>query len=219
MAVMPTTDLRRVVADEVTAIADLLESLDEGQLDTPSLCEGWRVRDVAGHIASGSCISLPSVLGQTVRHGFSVPKASRDGAIAWANEHSAAQMAAQLRRTAASYPTEKQTGLLRVFKPGDLVLDQLVHLQDMRRPLGLGTDLPEEQLLAALTVAPEVKGFVGAAKRSKGLRFEATDVDWSWGSGPGVRGTGEAILLALTGRPAGLADLDGEGLGELARRN
>lgn len=216
---MSTFDYRRTVADEVTAIADLLDSLDEVQLDAQSLCEGWRVRDVAGHLASGSCISVPAVLGHTIRHGFSVPKASKDGAIEWADSHSAAEMAAQLRRTAASYPTGKQKGLIKMIKPTDLVLDQLVHLQDMRRPLGLGTDLPEEHLLAALSVGPEVRGFVGAAKRSKGLRFEATDVDWTWGDGPTVRGPGEAILLALTGRPAGRADLDGEGLSELARRN
>jgi uncharacterized protein (TIGR03083 family) len=121
-------------------------------------------------------------------------------------------MVAALRGVAGTYATDaKKTGLLRVLKPTDLVVDQLVHRQDVRRPLGLGTDLPEEQLLGALSVAPTAAGFVKANKRSKGLRFEATDADWSWGDGPVVRGTGEAILLALTGRPAGRAELTGVG--------
>ena len=32
-------------------IADVLESLDVQEWDAPSLCRGWRVRDVAGHVA------------------------------------------------------------------------------------------------------------------------------------------------------------------------
>jgi uncharacterized protein (TIGR03083 family) len=214
-----TFDYPKLVAAEVRDMADLLESLDDDQLDTPSLCEGWRVRDVAGHVASGTCMSLPAVMMETAKHGFSVPKASKAGAILWADTHSATEMAKTLREVAGTYATDaKKTGLLRVLKPTDLVLDQLVHRQDMRRPLGLGTDLPEEQLLGALSVAPTVGGFVKADKRAKGLRFEATDVDWSWGDGPVVRGAAEAILLALTGRPAGRAELTGDGLPTLAAR-
>jgi uncharacterized protein (TIGR03083 family) len=214
-----TFDYHQLVAAEVRDMADLLESLDESQLETPSLCDGWRVRDVAGHLASGTCMSLPAVMAETVKHGFSVPKASKAGAIDWANTHSMAEMVASLRKVAGNYTADtKQTGMLRVLKPTDLVVDQLVHRQDVRRPLGLGTDVPEEQLLGALSVAPTAAGFVKANKRSKGLRFEATDVDWSWGDGPTVSGAGEAILLALTGRPAGRSELSGEGLATLASR-
>ena len=31
-------------------MADLLAELDPDQWDAPSVCEGWRVRDVAGHV-------------------------------------------------------------------------------------------------------------------------------------------------------------------------
>ena len=40
----------------------------------------------------------------------------------------------------------------------------------------------------------------------------ATDVDWSYGEGLDVRGRGEAILLALTGRPIVLDELTGDGV-------
>ena len=66
--------------------------------------------------------------------------------------------------------------------------------------------------MAALEVMPGLGGFVGAKKRVAGLRLVATDVDWSHGSGPEVSGPGEAILLAASGRPAGLAELDGAGV-------
>ena len=51
-----------------------------------------------------------------------------------------------------------------------------------------------------------------------GLRFEATDLDWTAGSGPTVRGTAEALMLALTGRPVVLAELAGDGVAALRRR-
>ena len=72
--------------------------------------------------------------------------------------------------------------------------------------------VPEDRLVAALDVMPGLGGFVGAKKRVAGLRLVATDVDWSHGSGPEVSGPGEAILLAASGRPAALAELDGEGV-------
>ena len=38
------------------------------------------------------------------------------------------------------------------------------------------------------------------------------------GRGPEVTGPGEALLMAMSGRPAALGDLDGAGLGTLAER-
>ena len=60
-------------------------------------------------------------------------------------------------------------------------------------------------------------GFV-PRRRPAGLRFEATDLDWAWGSGPLVRGTAEAVMLALTGRRVVLPELDGDGVAELHGR-
>jgi hypothetical protein len=67
-------------------------------------------------------------------------------------------------------------------------------------------------------VAPGLGGFVGAKKRAEGLRLIATDVDWSSGQGPEVRGTGEAVLLAITGRPVALDELTGDGVDTLRAR-
>jgi hypothetical protein len=46
----------------------------------------------------------------------------------------------------------------------------------------------------------------------------ATDVDWTRGTGPEVKGPLASIILALTGRRAGLADLTGDGLAALTGR-
>jgi hypothetical protein len=50
------------------------------------------------------------------------------------------------------------------------------------------------------------------------VRIAATDVDWSHGKGPEARGTGEALLMIMAGRPDALADLDGPGVATLASR-
>ena len=63
-----------------------------------------------------------------------------------------------------------------------------------------------------------VRSVFGARRRTKGLRFEATDVDWSWGDGPTVRGPGEALVMAMLGRAHPLPELDGDGLATFGPR-
>jgi len=46
----------RVIEQQRLAIADLLDGLSAEQWESPSLCAGWRVRDVAAHV---SLVGLP----------------------------------------------------------------------------------------------------------------------------------------------------------------
>ena len=58
--------------------------------------------------------------------------------------------------------------------------DNMIHHQDIRRPLGLSRQIPSERLLVALKfarTAPLIRG----AWRARGMRLQATDVDWSAG--------------------------------------
>jgi hypothetical protein len=55
-------------------------------------------------------------------------------------------------------------------------------------------------------------------RRLAECRLEATDVDWSSGEGEPVRGPIAALLLLITGRPAALTSLDGDGVPLLRRR-
>ncbi len=134
------------------------------------------------------------------KYGFNVPKGSAKGSVAYGSAHTPAQILAVFD-TIPNQHVHK--GISRVIKPTESLLDHIVHHQDIRRPLGLPRQMPEDRLVAALDVAPDFGGFVGAKKRAAGLRLVATDVAWSHGDGPEVSGTGEAILLALTGRRIG----------------
>ena len=39
--------------EERDSLVNTLKSLTPQQWDAPSLCEGWRVRDVVGHLVTG----------------------------------------------------------------------------------------------------------------------------------------------------------------------
>jgi len=58
----------------------------------------------------------------------------------------------------------------------------------------------------------------GADARAAGLSLHATDTGWRHGSGPEVRGTSDALLMALGGRRAAAEHLTGDGAAVLERR-
>src|SRR5437588_12757170 len=62
-------DLQPAVAAEYLALADLLASATDTQWDAPSLCAGWRVREVVAHMTMPFRYSTPRFLGEMVRSG------------------------------------------------------------------------------------------------------------------------------------------------------
>ncbi|MGY1914186.1 hypothetical protein [Blastococcus sp. SYSU DS0973] len=56
------------------------------------------------------------------------------------------------------------------------------------------------------------------ALRVRGVRLVATDIDWTFGRGPEVRGAAEVILMTAAGRRGVVAELPGPGQARLARR-
>ena len=58
---------------------------------------------------------------------------------------------------------------------------------------------------------------VGSKRRIAGLGLAATDVDWTYGEGPEVRGPMVSLLLAMVGRPTA-GELSGDGATTLAER-
>jgi uncharacterized protein (TIGR03083 family) len=201
--------------DEVRAAAAILRSLTEAQWDHPSLCTGWRVRDVIGHMVSGSEYGLKALPAKVIASRFSLDRAAARLAVEVADS----RPAARLLEDWARYETApKAQGFARTLEPRDVLLDHVVHTIDMLRPLGIERPASPVRLGAALDAAPHVAGGARSRRRTIGLRLVATDIDWAGGDGPEVRGTAEDLLLALCGRPAGLAGLSGAGVGELRRR-
>jgi uncharacterized protein (TIGR03083 family) len=111
----------------------------------------------------------------------------------------------------------KPSGAGALFGGRVALIECLIHQQDVRRPLGIPRIIGTDRLRVALDFA-RVSPVIGGARRTRGIRLIATDMNWSAGRGREVHGSGEALLLAMTGRAAHLVDeLDGDGIAMLAR--
>ena len=191
-------------AAERHAVADLLDGLDEPALATPSLCEGWDVRTVGAHLASAITARVLPFLLSSIRYA-SFNKAN-DEASRRAAQQPVADIVAKLRAHADSRFSPPGTG------PRAPLTDVLVHSGDMRRPLGLPHDPPAERVLFALEFLSGSRTF-GFVPRGalRGLRLTATDIDFTSGSGPDLRGRGADLMMAACGRSSVLAELSGDG--------
>jgi uncharacterized protein (TIGR03083 family) len=203
-------DLRGHAADERAELLALLEQLTPEQWEAATLCPAWRVRDVVAHVYSYDELSRRDLAGRFLRGAVS-PGGANAVALAAYADHTPADLLELARRCG------QPRGLPAGFDGGIALVDGMIHHQDIRRPLGLPRDIPADRLRAALQFAqyaPVIRGFW----HRRGLRLIATDVDWSAGSGPEVRGPGEAVLLAIAGRDAAVDELAGPGLATLEPR-
>lgn len=205
------TDYRALHDQENADFSALLHDLTSEEWERDSLCDGWKVRDVVGHILDGNELRLWSLPFRLARFGFSSDRSGRHHSIRRAAGRTPDQLIADFDRR------DPWAGTCRVFPPRLVLLDRLVHHQDIRRALDRPRTIPEDRLVAALEGTPRLGSVFGARRRTRGLRLEATDVDWSWGDGPLVRGAGEALLMAMLGRADALDDLTGEGLARLQK--
>jgi uncharacterized protein (TIGR03083 family) len=198
------------VRAERQALADDLASITDEQWSTPSLCEGWTVRDVLAHMTATSKITPATFFVKLIGSGFSLAKMqAKDLAV----ERGASNADALQRFTAQVGSTD--------HPPGPMVSwlgEVLVHAEDIRRPLGLHHDYPTEALIQVADSYKRSNLVIGAKKRIAGLRLRATDADWTHGDGPEVAGPMAALLSAMAGRKAALSDLSGDGVATLVSR-
>ena len=59
----------RLAEDERADLADLLHVLTPGQWEAPSLCAGWRVRDVVAHLLGYDELDAAALLRRFARAG------------------------------------------------------------------------------------------------------------------------------------------------------
>jgi uncharacterized protein (TIGR03083 family) len=205
---MQPTDTMAMATAERADLATLAAELSQTQWDAPTLCAGWRVRDVVAHTISFDDLGPAQLAAVFAKGLFSV---NRINAVALrAYEGRTTDDLAELMRTHT-----RPVGLGTASGGRISLTDNMIHHQDILRPLGLAREIPVDRLLVALQfarTAPLIRG----AWRARGVRLQATDVDWSAGRGPVVAGPGEALLMAMAARPAAIADLEGPGVAVLA---
>lgn len=206
-AAVGTMELAR---QERADFAEFLAGLSPQQWDAPTLCEGWRVRDVVAHAYSYDYLGFGRLAARMVKAGLNGDRANAVG-VAEHSGKSPDELVAMAR-------DHVQPRGLTSLRGGRIALaDGMIHHQDIRRPFGMPREIPADRLIAGLQMARSAPP-IGAAKRIKGLTLTATDLDWSIGEGPPVEGTGEALLMAMAGRHSIVAELSGPGVAILADR-
>jgi uncharacterized protein (TIGR03083 family) len=203
-------DTWSVIHAERRALAADLANLTPEQWATPSLCSGWTVHDVLAHLVSTAELTPPAFLAGLIGSGFDFQRfTAKRIAAGTAGGPTATLEAFRAVETSTSSPPGPRTSWL-----GEV----LVHGEDIRRPLGIAHEYPVASVTAVTEFYAGSNMLIGGKRRVGGVTLEATDTDWSHGSGPRAAGPARALMLATAGRTAALDELSGPGVEILRSR-
>ncbi|MBD0694143.1 maleylpyruvate isomerase family mycothiol-dependent enzyme [Streptomyces sp. CBMA123] len=192
--------VREQIAAERRELAEVFAGLTAEQWNSPSLCAGWRVREVVAHMGTGFRYSTARTVWELARSGGNLHRMADRIARRDAAAGTEAQLAAALAEN-ADHPWRPPVGGRIAALAHDAV-----HGLDITVALALPPRLPLPRAAALLgAVSARSLRFFGA--RLEGVRLSATDLDWSYGQGPlTVAGRAEHLLLVAYGRrlPTGL---------------
>jgi uncharacterized protein (TIGR03083 family) len=203
-------------AERVEFLA-FLRTLTPEEWVAPSLCAGWRVRDVVAHqLDPVRELGAVQALARLAWWRFDIHRWN-----AWWVPHCADRPVSELIDAwdrglhQGPHPLTR-----RVPGPVGALRAAVIHGQDIRRPLRHPRTIPLERLRAVLDLVLTKDGSsnLDSYERAEGLLLQATDLDWSHGQGPEVRGPAEALLMAVAGRADAIPELEGDGLRLLAAR-
>jgi uncharacterized protein (TIGR03083 family) len=189
----PATDITSLIAAERRELAEVLAGLPGESWDSPTLCAGWRVREVVAHITMPFRYRPPRFAAEMIRSRGNFNR-----------------MADRCARRDATAPPAQLAAALRdnenkAWKPpgggyqGALTHD-VMHGLDITVALGLGRQVPPERLaivLDGITAAKSVRFF---GTDLDGVELRADDLDWSFGSGTPVSGSAQDLALVICGR-------------------
>jgi uncharacterized protein (TIGR03083 family) len=194
------------------AFGHYLAELPADDWNRPSLCAGWSVKDVAVHM-----LVIPTMSKGQVFRAFAASRFNLD--------RMNAKLVAQLTATMSNSEIADLTlssaaskGMPPGLKLPGVFNELAIHSADIAEATGKPFDLPSTDYVACLDYLKDVQPVFRAKDRVAGLRLQATDTDWTSGSGPLVCGTSKQLLLAMAGRPSALELLAGEGLATLRTR-
>ena len=191
----PTTDseLQAAVTTEFLALADLLDTLPATGWDTPSLCAGWRVREVVAHMTMPARYSEERFMAELGECGgdftrLSNTVATRDGALPTGD------LVGNLRDETLHCWTPPGGGHKGALN------HVVIHGLDITVPLQRGRRSTDEDLRAVLDDLTSGGAHAHFGFDLDGLGLRATDMDWSFGSGRPVSGAAEDLALLVCGR-------------------
>jgi uncharacterized protein (TIGR03083 family) len=186
------TDLQSWVAPTCEGLADLLAAAPVAAWDAPSLCERWQIRHVVAHVTMPARLTPEQFGAEMAAAGgdfgvLSDAVAARDAGLALA-DHLAALRSPVLHSWQP--PGGGATGALS---------HAVIHSLDVTVALDRPPVAPTEAVLAVLDQVTAADGAWFGVDLT-GVRLEASDSDWSWGSGEVLRADGGRLLALVSGR-------------------
>lgn len=194
MTTITDAELQALVEIEFLSLADVLATAPSAAWDTPSLCDGWRVKEVVAHMTMAARYDEQQFLAQLAETQFdftalSNKVASRDA------ELSTQQLLGDLRSPVMHRWTPPGGGARGALN------HVVVHGLDITVPLGVPRTTSDQAIKIVLDdlTAGGVHAHFGTS--ITGRRLAATDIDWSYGGdGSEHMGTAAQLVLHLCGR-------------------
>jgi uncharacterized protein (TIGR03083 family) len=195
------------VAREYLELADLLEEAPASLWDAPSLCVGWRTREVVAHMTMPARLSESEFFTELQAAGGDFTKLSntlavRDGALA------PTALLADLR-SSTLHRWEPPGGT-----PEDALVHAVIHGLDITEATGLDRRVPTETVTRVLALVGTGDVF---GVDLDGVELRATDLDWSQGSGSLVTGPVQVLALVACGRRVPAGKLNGDASARFAQ--
>jgi uncharacterized protein (TIGR03083 family) len=196
---MTTAALMPTISAERRAFAEVLEGLSDADWDAPSLCTGWRVREVVAHMTMPFRYPAPRFLAELVRsRGNFARMADR---VARRDARAPISTLLDGWRTNVDHPWSPPGG-----GPAGALTHDVVHGLDITVALGRVHPVSEPALRVVLDNATSPLSAKHFGHDLTGIRLEADDLDWAFGDGEPLQGAARHLLMVLMDRrlPAGL---------------
>ena len=165
-------------------IADFLDELSADDWQADSLCAGWDVHTTAAHLLQPMLVGFGRFFVTSLRYRGDTDRVV-DHLARRLSRHPPSEVIRLLRRHAADEVSPPRVGPMGPFA------ETCIHLQDIAIPLGRDVDVPSEHwdVLLRYLVSADAAPALTPGGRLDRMRIEATDSDWSHGSGPALRGS------------------------------
>ena len=186
------TDLQSFVAPTYHGLADLLASAPVETWDAPSLCANWKVRHVIAHM------TMPA---RFTPEQFGAEMAAAGGDFTVLSDTVAARDASL---PLADHMDALRSSLLHAWQPpgggaAGALSHAVIHSLDVTVALDRPAVAPKDAVIAVLDQLTAADGAYFGVDLS-GVRLEAADTDWTWGSGDAVRADSGLLVALLSGR-------------------
>ncbi len=196
--------IQDMIAAQRGELAAVLDALPASGWDEPTLCTGWRVREVVAHVTMPFRYSGRRFVVELARSRGKFNEMADRVALRDAARMSPAELAGAVRSN-TGHPWRPPGGGFE----GALAHD-VIHGLDITVPLGLAFAVPEERLRRVLPVSAADKTVTFFGADLAGIEFRARDMDWTLGSGAPLTGAAADLLLAMCGRKLPAGRLSGE---------